>query len=180
MPALSTLPVLSVLSVPRTRNRGITLIETLVVLAIIAALSLMLVGVAAPGEATLLEREARRLAALLELGLSEARASGRGLAWSPERTGYTFWHKTDDGEWARFPDSSIYRRRSFEGKTELRDVLLDGRGLRPGERVELLPYALPGTLELTIAAGDAQIALRGSALGRILLIRDAQPRLHAG
>jgi general secretion pathway protein H len=171
---------LSALSTPSARNRGFTLIEMLVVVAIIGVLSLMLIGVAKPGEATLVDREARRLAALLELGLAEARASGQGIAWSPERNGYAFWHKTDDGEWALFPDSSIYRRRSFDGETELRDVLLDGRGLRTGERLELRPYALPGTLELTIAAGDARIVLRGGALGRILLLRDAEPRLHAG
>jgi Tfp pilus assembly protein FimT len=152
----------------------------LVVMAIIAVLSLMLIGFTTPGEATLVDREGRRLAALLELGFAEARASGRSIAWSPERSGYAFWHKTDDGEWTPFPDSSIYRRRSFEGRTELRDVLLDGRVLRSGERLELLTYALPGTLELTIAAGDAQIFLRGSALGRMLLKRDAEPRLHAG
>lgn len=162
------------------RSRGFTLIETLVVLGILATLSLALVGVAAPGEATRVEREGRRLAALLELGLAEARASGRDIAWSPEQGGYAFWRKSDDGEWVPFPDSSIYRRRSFEGQAELRDVLLDGRSLRPGERLALRPYALPGTLELTVAAGDARIVLRGGTLGRMLLLRDAPPRLHAG
>lgn len=162
------------------RGRGFTLIEMLAVIAIIAVLSVMLIGVAAPGEAALADREARRLAALLELGLAEARASGQGIAWSPERAGYSFWHRTDDGEWVLFPDSSIYRRRSFEGKTELRDVLLEGRGLRVGERLQLLPYGLRGAFELTVAGGDARIVLRGGALGRIFLRRDAGPRLYAG
>jgi len=162
------------------RSLGFTLIEILAVVAIIAVLSLILAGVAAPGEATLAEREARRLAALLELGLTEARTSGQAVAWSQEPAGYAFWHKAGDDEWVGFADSSIYRRRSFEGKTELRDVLLDGRGLRPGERLELLPYGLRGTLELTIAGGEARFVLRGGALGRIFLRRDADPRLYAG
>ena len=65
------------------RCSGFTLIEILVAMAIISVLSVVLVLAAAPGEATHARTEARRLAALLELALGEARANGQSIAWSP-------------------------------------------------------------------------------------------------
>ena len=80
------------------RGSGFTLIEVMVVAVIIAVLSSMLVLVAMPGDAALADKEARRLAALLELASAEARASGQSIAWAPERDGYSFWQRSDDGE----------------------------------------------------------------------------------
>jgi type II secretion system protein H len=170
---------------------GFTLIEVMVVVVIIAVLSSMLVIVAMPGDAALADREARRLAALLELASAEARASGESIAWSPEGDGYSFWQRSDDGEWTRFPETSIYRHRSFGGRTELREVLIDARILPQGDRITMSPYGTRGLIEATIAGGNAQITLRGGVLGRISLQRGSDgkadsgrpttgPRLHAG
>lgn len=173
-------------------GKGYTLIEVMVVVVIIAALSAMVVLGVRPDEGAQAEREARRLAALLELSLAEARASGRTIAWSPEGAGYSFWQVSDDGDWARFPDDSIYRRRAFGGTTEFQRVLLDARELAPGDRVILSPYGSRGLIEATIAGGNARFILRGGVVGRISLQRiqdqavDAGPapvahaRLHAG
>ena len=173
------------------RDGGFTLIEVMVVVVIIAVLSTVIAVVAMPGDAALANREARQLAALLELASAEARASGQSIGWSPERDGYSFWQRSGDGEWSRFPDTSIYRRRSFGGQTELREVLVDARELPPGDRVTLSPHGTRGLIEATIAGGNEQFILRGGVLGRISLQRSsvgksdggravAAPRLHPG
>ena len=175
----------------RGKGGGFTLIEIMVVVVMIAVLSSILVIAIMPGDAALADKEARRLATLLELASAEARASGQGIAWSPERDGYSFWQRSDDGEWARFPDTSIYRRRWFDGQTELREVRIDDRELPDGDRINMAPYGTRSLIEATIAGGDARITLRGGVLGRISLQRDsdrtvesARPnpgmRLHPG
>ena len=173
------------------RNSGFTLIEIMVVVVIIAVLSSMLVIAAIPGDAAQADKEARRLAALLELASAEARASGQSIAWSPEGDGYSFWQKADDGEWTPFPDTSVYRHRSFDGRAAFGEILLDARVLPQGERITMSPFGTRGLIEATIAGGNTQITLRGGVLGRISLQRGndgksdsgrpaARGRLHAG
>lgn len=150
---------------------GFTLIEVMVVVLIIGILATVLVIVAAPGDAATADREARRLAALLELAMGESRASGQSIAWSPERDGYSFWRRTDDGDWTRYPESSVYRQRSLPGNTALGEVRVDGREVPPGERVTFSPYGLRAAIRATLGAGNAQVVLEGSALGRVALQR---------
>lgn len=174
-----------------TRHAGFTLIEILVVMCIIGVLSAMLVFVARPGEATLARQEARRLAALLELGLAETRASGESIAWSPVQDGYAFFRKSLEGEWVGFPDDSPYRRRSLPAGTALRTVQLDAQPLGAEERIVIAPYGLGGTFQATVSGGGASVTLRGGALRRITLVpepdprgeappRAERPRIHAG
>ena len=157
------------------RRRGFTLLELLAVVFVVGILSSMLVVVAWPSDAAGADKEARRLAALFELALAEARANGQRIAWSPEGNGYSFWQRTEDGDWARFPDTSPYRRRSFGGTIELREVLVDARALQSGDRIVLLPYGFRSAIEMTIHGGGTQFILRGGVLGRISV-----QRIHAG
>ena len=163
-------------AVVRTRHAGFTLVELLIAMAIVGVLSVMLVIIAAPGDSALARTEARRLAALLEFALAEARAGGQSIAWSPERGGYTFWHQADDGEWVRFADNSVYRRRSLPGATQLHAVFIDAQALPEGERIVLTPYGLRGAFEATVSGGSASFAIRAGVLGRISI----QPDSHAG
>ena len=171
----------------RRGKRGFTLIEVIIAVAVAAVLSSMLLLAAMPTDASRAHEEARRLAALLELASTEARAAGQSLAWSPERGGYAFWQRGADGEWARFPDTSIFRPRLFSGQTAFGAVLADARELPPGERIEFPAYGSQPLIEATIAGGNARFTLRGGILGRISLQRtadgsrsDAGARLHAG
>lgn len=139
---------------------GFTLVEVLVVVAIIAVLSAGGAWLARPNEAQLAEREAGRLAALLELALLEARASGRPIAWQPGPRGYAFSRRDEDGDWTPFPDDSVLRARTLPDATQLK-----------AERATLLPYGLAGPLEARIAGGGREIILRGGGIGRVALER---------
>ena len=174
----------------RWRQSAFTLIEVLVVVAIIAAASAILVLAALPSDATRARTEARRLATLLELAIAEARAGGQSIAWSPVPEGYAFYRRAEDGEWKEFEADSAYRRRALPEGVMLRDVAVESRLLREGERVVMTPYGLAGTIVATIASSQTSFTLRGGPLGRVSLApaearEDARtefdrPRLHAG
>ena len=63
--------------------RGFTLLELLVVLAIVAMISTVVMLSLRDGLTSQLEREGERLGALLESARAEARASGAAVAWVP-------------------------------------------------------------------------------------------------
>lgn len=66
-------------------SAGFTLIEILIVVAMIAIASAAITLALPDPQAAQLEREAERLAALLEAGRAEARASGLSVSWVPVR-----------------------------------------------------------------------------------------------
>jgi general secretion pathway protein H len=65
------------------KTSGFTLVELLVVIAVVAV-AIGLIAIALPdGERSRLEEEAERLAALLETARAEARVSGQAVYWQP-------------------------------------------------------------------------------------------------
>ena len=153
------------------RRAGFTLIEMLVVLAIIGVVAAAVTLSALPGEAALAREEARRLAALLETAMQESRASGRAIAWSAERHRYLFWQRGEDGDWVPYPAHSVYRPRSLGERTELGAVRVDGRELAHGERVIFAPQGLRRALSATVAGADARFSIEGDVIGRVTLER---------
>jgi general secretion pathway protein H len=69
---------------------GFTLIELLVVVAIIAIATAGVSFALRDSEAVQLEREAQRLAALLESGRAQSRSSGVAVRWIPAPGGFRF------------------------------------------------------------------------------------------
>ena len=111
--------------------RGFTLLELLVVLAIVG-LAMAGVGLALRDNGgTLLEREGERLAALLEAGRAQSRASGVAVRWRADGQGFHF-----DG----LPDKAL--------PTQWLDAQTQVRG--PGQ-LWLGPEPLIGPQQVTLA-----------------------------
>lgn len=72
------------------RGRGFTLIELLIVVSLIAIASAVATLALRDPSATQLEREAARLAALLETARAEARAAGVRVQWVPDAESRSF------------------------------------------------------------------------------------------
>jgi general secretion pathway protein H len=164
---------------PAGRQPGFTLVEILVVVIVVGIIATAAVlALGAGGTDRQLEREGRRLAALLELASEEAVLQGRELGLELFAAGYRFhaWVPDDDDWRALDEDRHLGPRQLPEGMDlalllEGRDVTLaleaaaDGRPqimlLSSGE---LTPFALefrrnrsPGLL------------LQADALGRVLI-----------
>jgi general secretion pathway protein H len=71
-------------------QRGFTLMELMVVVAIIAIASAGVMLAIPDASATALEREAQRLAALLDSARAQSRASGLAITWKPTEDGFKF------------------------------------------------------------------------------------------
>ena len=80
---------------PHDKNGGFTLLELLVVLAILGIVAGLVTLSTAPAEQRRVAEEADRLAALFRLAQDEARISGQRMIWQADARGYRFL--TSDG-----------------------------------------------------------------------------------
>jgi general secretion pathway protein H len=134
------------------RQRGFTLIELLVVLALVAvATGLVSLAIRDPN-ATALEQEAARLAALLESARAESRASGVLVRWEP---------RTSD-------NSGEFRFTGLPAATELPNKWLSAgvsAQVQGAGAVVLGPEPLIGAQRITLKLEDRQLTLATDGLG---------------
>lgn len=79
--------------------KGFTLLELLVVLAILALASGGVVMTLRGNEEQHIQREAQRLVAKLEAARAESRASGIAIRWQPEDGGFSFSSQRQPHAW---------------------------------------------------------------------------------
>lgn len=151
------------------RARGFTLIELMVVVALIA----IAVGVASlalrDGSQVRLEREAERLAVLLEGARAQARAGQLAVRWElsngPNAEGTDF-------RFVNLPGDPRERIRELRWMTP--GVTADIVGSPGGERAVLLgPEPLIGAQRIVLGLEDQRITLATDGLGPFAIATDA-------
>lgn len=157
------------------KQPGFTLIELLVALVVMGvALGLVMVQLMPDNRAQLRE-EAARLALLLENAGMEARASGRSMAWSNDKSGYRFWKKNNYGDWERIEDEALFRPRTLPEGMHIGEVSVEELALKPGEYMLLsaTSFAAPFQIRLGNQYGSAIVA--GRSTGDVIAKLDGQP-----
>lgn len=128
--------------------RGFTLIELLLAVALIAIVAGVATLAVGGGDERRLREETARLAALFRMAASEARASGRTLAWEADISGYRFRALSGGEEDLR---EELARRRPWPVEVE-----------RIGTRRVLItrePLREPAVIEIATRGRDLHLAL---------------------
>lgn len=136
---------------------GFTLIELLVVVAIIAIASAGVSFALRDSQATQLEREAQRLAALLESARAQSRASGVPVSWRPVDGGFRF----EGAQPGTLPEQWLSETTQVEGNATLvlgpepiigpQQVMISASDV-PGRQLRI---ATDGLRPFRVAAPDA-------------------------
>jgi general secretion pathway protein H len=120
-----------------TLTRGFTLIELLIVVAIIAIASAGVSFALRDSQATQLEREAQRLAALFESARAQSRSTGVPVRWYPKPGGFQF----DGAQQNSLPDRWLSETTEVRGPVALQ---LGPDPIIGKQEVVLVSSALPG------------------------------------
>lgn len=147
------------------RPRGFTLLELMIVVAIVAIASGVVALALRDPAATQLEREAQRLALLLEGARSQSRALGVPVAWRPVRPGAAGPNDAaagDDFQFDGLPPASDMPRRWLSHGQDLAPHVV----LAPNQQsVPLGPEPVIGAQRLVLRSGEHQLVLSTDGLG---------------
>lgn len=142
-----------------SRSTGFSLLELVIVVSMIAIAAAAITLALPDPQAAQLEREAERLAALLEAGRAEARASGLSVSWVPVRD--------DSGDAFRFQGLPPKVRLPTRWLNEpVNADVIGARALLLGPE----PYIGPQRLRLRL--GQQQLLLITDGLAPFTLLRE--------
>ena len=146
----------------RAHALGFTLIELLVVIAILALTASLVAVALRDGDSLRLEREAERLALLLETGRAESRATGQTVWWVP--AGET---ETPGFRFVGLAPSMALPAQWLD--PEVRAVI-DG-----APTVQLGPEALIAAQRVQLSLGSQRLVVATDGLGPFAVQADAAP-----
>ena len=153
-------------SEPRCAGSGFTLIEILVVIAILGILSTFVALSTAPNPRRDAVAEAERLALLLAAALQDAQWGGRAIAWSADAKGYRFWQAENERRWQPITDDELFRSRPLAEGMGVLGIEVEGQTLSPGALLIFSPAAVP-LFRITLGAPQGTLILRSLPNGKV-------------
>jgi general secretion pathway protein H len=147
-------------------GRGFTLIEMLVVMAILGILSIFVALTSAPDPRREAAAEAERLGLLLEAALQQAQWGGRSIAWSADAKGYRFLQAENDRRWQPITDDELFRPRPLAQEIAVSRIEVEGQSLAPGALLVFSPANVP-LFRITLSAPQGTLILRSLPNGKV-------------
>jgi type II secretion system protein H len=147
-------------------DRGFTLIEMLVVMAILGILSIFVALTTAPDPRREAAADAERLALLLEAALQQAQWGGRSIAWSADAKGYHFLQEESDRRWQPIVDDELFRPRTLAREVGIAGIEVEGQALAPGALLVFSPAHMP-LFRIALSAPQGILILRSLPNGKV-------------
>jgi general secretion pathway protein H len=141
---------------------GFTLIEVLVVVAIVGVVVALAAVNLFPGDVEVGRRASGRMALALERARDAAWFGGRPTAITFEDGGLREWKLAGDS-WARDPS----RDEPFADGERVASLYVDGEPLKPGERLVFLPDGLGVPFRVALEVRGLPWAVEGDAAGAV-------------
>jgi general secretion pathway protein H len=151
-------------------NRGFTLIEMLVVLMIMGLFVGLVSTITRPDDRALLRLEAERLSQLLDFAVTEARLTGKSIAWTADESGYRFWRSGDDALWSEIRDSELLRARTLPQGMSVSDFRVENMRPQGPMRLEFTPQGSPLAFTIGVSLGAEHYAISGSPVGEVRVV----------
>jgi general secretion pathway protein H len=146
-------------------RRGFTLIELLVVMLIMGLVAGLIGALVRPDDRAVLRVEAERLSELLDLAATEARLTGKSVAWTAEAHAYRFWQLRADTGWTEIRDDALRARGLPPGMT-ISGLRIEAMRASNGTRLEFSPQgALAYDFEISL--GVERYTVAASPLGEV-------------
>jgi general secretion pathway protein H len=146
-------------------NRGFTLVEMLVALAVVGILLSLVAVRFAPEDRDRLRNEAERLAHVLDLAAEESRFSGKYIAWTADELGYRLWRLGSENEWNEIRDTEVLRAHTMPQGVIITGLNVEGMRAREVKRIEFSPGGAMLAFRIDLALGAETYAIDLSPVG---------------
>jgi general secretion pathway protein H len=148
-------------------GRGFTLIEMLVVLMIMGLFLGLVSTITQPDDRTVLRLEAERLAQLLDFAATEARLTGKSIAWTADESGYRFWRSGDDTGWLEIREGELLRARTLPQGMVVSGFRVENMRPQGAMRLEFTPQGSALAFAIVMSLGVERYTVAGNPVGNV-------------
>ena len=151
-------------------GRGFTLIEMLVVLMIMGLFVGLVSTITRPDERAILRVEAERLSQLLDFAATEARLTGKSIAWTADESGYRFWRSDENATWSEIRDNELLRARALPLGMAIAFFRVENKRPQGAMRLEFTPQGSLLAFTIGLSLGAERYSVAGSPVGDVRVI----------
>jgi len=151
-------------------SRGFTLIEMLVVLMIMGLFVGLVSTITRPDDRAVLRLEAERLSQLLDFAATEARLTGKSIAWTADESGYRFWRAGENAAWSEIRDSELLRARTLPQGVTVSGFRVENMRPQSPMRLEFTPQGSSLAFTIGVSIGAELYTVTGSPVGEVRVV----------